>query len=328
MIYRLFSLRDAGISGRAFRPFIGTNKQMREGARRFAATVRTAFVYLSVVALTGCGGNSGVQKDPADTIGNVRFVTIDSAKTGAAYPLYVYVPESYARGTATYPVIYATDGDAGFPPEGRFANFRKILQRHGIDAILVGIGGTARRNKDFLLPGARAYHEFLTQELIPFVETRLRADPKRRILSGVSFGGVFVVTALFLEAPGSLYFSHYISAEGSFFVPSFVTQERDFTRTFGTKSIPATLILARGAESSKVQPEQFAMGGAKGMPALSNLSLVPNEFTNHSEVDSFYRRMTSRHYADLVLIETSFSTDHIGTDNPSFEDAMVRIFGK
>jgi predicted alpha/beta superfamily hydrolase len=307
--------------------FIRTNKQMRKRARRFSATLQAACVCLIVVASTGCGG-PGVQKDPADAIGSVHSVTINSLQTGAAYPLYIYVPESYASGTATYPVIYATDGDAGFPPEGRFANFRKILQRHGIDAILVGIGGTTRRNKDYLLPGARAYHEFLTQELIPFVESHLRTDPKRRILSGVSFGGVFVVTSLFLEAPDTLYFSHYISAEGSFFVPSFVVQERDFTRTIGTKSIPATLILARGAESNKVQPEQFAIGGAKGMPGLTNLSLVSSDFTNHSEVDAFYRRMTSRHYADLVLIESSFSTNHIGTDNPSFEDAMVRIFEK
>ena len=32
-----------------------------------------------------------------------------------------------------------------------------------------------------------------------------------------------------------------------------------------------------------------------------------------------------RHYADLVLIET-VATDHVGTDNPSFEDAMAKIF--
>jgi hypothetical protein len=43
-------------------------------------------------------------------------------------------------------------------------------------------------------------------------------------------------------------------------------------------------------------------------------------------VDSLYRRMLERHYVDLILIETHFATDHIGTDNPSFEDAVVRIF--
>ena len=58
-----------------------------------------------------------------------------------------------------------------------------------------------------------AYHEFITQELIPFIDTHFRADPKRRILSGMSLGGAFVVTSLFLEAPDTLYFSDYISAK-------------------------------------------------------------------------------------------------------------------
>jgi hypothetical protein len=162
--------------------------------------------------------------------------------------------------------------------------------------------------------------------LIPFIEAHLRADPKRRILSGVSFGGLFVVTSLFLEAPDRLYFSHYISTEGSFFVPSFVELERDFTRTIGSKNIPATLILARAGEGIKMQPESFSSAGVNGSHGLGNLAIVSSEFTNDSEVDAFYRRMMSRHYADLVLIETTFSTDHIGADNPSFEDAMVRIF--
>lgn len=299
--------------------------QMPKRAWRFNAVLQSACVWLIVLALTTCAGKPDARKESADTVGSVYSATIDSAQTGAAYPLHIYLPASYASGSATYPVIYATDGDAGFPPEGRFANFTKILQRRGIEAILVGIGGTSRRSRDFVLPGARAYHEFLTRELIPFVESHLRADPKRRILSGISLGGVFVVTSLFLEAPATLYFSDYISAEGSFFLPSFVAQEREFTSTIGTKPIPATLILARAREGNKVQSAQFAMSGIKGS-ASSNLSLVSNEFTNHAEVDSFYRRMTSRHYADLVLIETSFSTDHVGTDNPSFEDAMVRIF--
>ena len=78
-------------------------------------------------------------------------------------------------------------------------------------------------------------------------------------------------------------------------------------------------------EGNKVQSGQFSMSGVKGASS-SNLSLVSNEFTNHSEVDAFYKRMTSRHYAGLVLVETSYSGDHIGADNPSFEDAMVRIF--
>ncbi len=300
---------------------------MRKPVHRFARALQMACVCLTFAALAAYAGGTKAQKGTEDTIVSVTLATVNSAQTGAVYKLYIYLPASYEMGTATYPVIYATDGDSAFPPEGRFVNFTKILQRRGIDAILVGIGGTERRSKDYVLPGAKAYHGFITQELIPFVESHFRADPKRRILSGVSLGGSFVVTSLFLEAPDTLFFSHYISAEGSFFQPSFVAQEQNFSSTIGSKSVPATLILARGSVSNKVQQQQFSTAiGTKSNLAMANLARAYNEATNSAEVDSLYRRMLSRHYVDLILIESSFATDHIGTDNPSFEDAVVRIF--
>jgi predicted alpha/beta superfamily hydrolase len=292
---------------------------------RFTRVLQASCICLTMAALTACA--SGIKSQESDAAGRVTSATIRSTQTGYVYPIYIYLPPSYVSGAAAYPVIYATDGDTSFPPDGRFVNFEKILQRHDIDAILIGIGGTERRAKDYNLPGAIAYHEFITQQLIPFVESHFRADPKRRILSGISYGGSFVVTSLFLEAPNDLFFSHYISAEGSFFLPAFVAQEQMFTKTIGTKSIPATLILARGAANNKVRQQQFASAiGSKNVPAMANLARGFSEATNSVEVDSFYKRMVSRHYPDLQLIETSFPTDHVGTDNPSFDDAMVKIF--
>jgi predicted alpha/beta superfamily hydrolase len=301
--------------------------KMRKQVHRFARALQMACVCLIFAAFAAYAGGTKPQQVTEDTIASVTLATVKSVQTGAVYKLYIYFPASYEMGTATYPVIYATDGNSAFPPQGRFVNFTKILQRRRIDAILVGIGGTERRNKDYVLPGAKAYHEFITQELIPFIESHFRADPKRRILSGLSLGGSFVVTSLFLEAPDTLFFSHYISAEGSFFLPSFVAQEQKFSSTIGTKSIPATLILARGSVSNEVQQQQFSAAiGTKSMPAMANLARSFSEVTNSAEVDSLYRRMVSRHYVDLILIETNFATDHVGTDNPSFEDAVVRIF--
>lgn len=300
---------------------------MRKQINRCAAALRPACLCLIILVLNACVGSAGVQKDPADTIGSVTSATIHSAQTGAVYPIYIYLPASYAGGTATYPVIYATDGDAAFPPEARFINFKKILQRRGIDAILVGVGGTVRRDKDYVLPGAVSYHDFLTRELIPSVEAHFRADPQRRILSGVSLGGSFVVTCLFLEAPKALFFSDYVSAEGSFFQPSFIAQEQHFSRTIGNKSIPATLILARGSPNMGLARQFPSAIGTKNITDTVNVGrALTGEGTNSVEVDSLYRRMVNRHYVDLVLIETKFATDHIGTDNPSFEDAITRIF--
>ena len=300
---------------------------MRKYGHRFSRVLQTACVCLIIATLAACRADSKPEEVPGDTIGSFALATIHSARTGVVYTIYIYLPASYGSGTATYPVIYATDGDTAFPPDGRFVNFAKILQRRGTNAILVGIGGTVRRSTDYVLPGANAYHEFITQELIPFVESRFRADPKRRILSGLSLGGSFVVTSLFLEAPNTLFFSHYISAEGAFQQPSFIAQEQRFSSTIGTKSIPATLILARGAESQAQEPQLSSTIGTKGIPAMANLARgFASQSTNSVVVESLYRRMVNRHYDDLILIETHFATDHVGTDNPSFEDAVVRIF--
>ena len=263
------------------------------------AILRSAGACLAIAAFASCGGSDGPVAPPAETVGSVTTASVSSTHTGATYPLQVYLPASYASGAQNYPVIYATDGDAAYPPDGRFANLKEILQRRGVDAILVGIGGTARRNTDFLLPGAVDYHAFVTLELIPFIESKFRADPRRRLLSGISFGGSFVVTALFLEAPTGLFFSHYLSAEGSFQQPSFVAQAQQFSATIGSASVPATLILARGF-------------------------VAPS--TNSAVVDDFYRQTLARNYTGLSVVETSFATDHLATDNPSFEDAMARIF--
>lgn len=297
----------------------------RKRTGRIAAILKAASACLLIATLAACSGGSDLRKAAPDTIGSGVLATIHSAQTDFVYPIYIYLPASYDGGTTIYPVIYATDGDAPFPPNSRFVNFTRILQRQGVDAILVGIGGTVRRDKDYVLPGAVAYHAFLTQELIPFVESHFRADPRRRILSGISLGGSFVVTALFLEAPKTLFFSHYISTEGAFHQPSFIAQERQLSDTIGDKSIPATLILARGGAST-VQQRFSGDVGAKNIPAAASLARSLSEPTNIRVVDAFYRRMTNRHYTDLILVETHFPTDHVGTDNPSFEDAVARIF--
>jgi predicted alpha/beta superfamily hydrolase len=259
--------------------------------------VRTALVGMVVALLAACGGG-GSEEAPTEPVGSVTTALIRSAQTGYTYELQIYLPASYASGNTSYPVIYATDGDARYPPENRFINFKKILQRRGTNAILVGIGGTANRGNDFVLPGARLYHAFITQELIPFTEARFRADPARRMLSGLSLGGSFVATALFLEAPATLQFSHYISAEGSFWQQSFLDQEQQFSGTQGNKPVPATLILARSA--------------------------WPN--TNNLAVNALYHRMLARNYTGLGLVERAFEADHVGMDNPSFEDAVKMIF--
>ena len=257
-----------------------------------------------IACFAGCGGG-GDSASPATSVqpsGRVLSLAVTSQKVGYTYNIDVYLPATYDAGGVAYPAIYALDGDSRFDGVNtRFDNFREILRSKGTSAILVGIGGTERRQTDYNFPGATAFHDFLALELIPFIDARFRTMPGKRILSGISTSGNLAATALFLEAPNALVFSHFLSAEGAFWQqPDVVTtlEEQMFNASKG-KEIPATLILALATGSSS---------------------------TNATYVHDLFVRMAGRHYAGLKLFETSFPTAHASVDNPSFEDAINKIF--
>ncbi|WP_431124842.1 alpha/beta hydrolase [Variovorax paradoxus] len=241
-------------------------------------------------------------EQPPPATSRVVTDTITSAKTGATYPLDIYLPASYDGGSASYPVIYAMDGDAIFNPPGtRFSNFRDILEQRGTQAILVGIGGSARREQDYTLPGARPYHDFLTLELVPFIETKYRADVKKRLLTGLSLSGSMAGIALFLEgAAGNLTFSHFLSFESAFAFQQaeYEDLEQQMHDGLGGRPLPATLVLTRCDNPSEC---------------------------NFTPVDAMYRRLLARGYQGLSVTEMTYPATHTQTDIPSFTDAVAKL---
>jgi len=231
--------------------------------------------------------------------------TIDSSKTNYTYSILIYLPASYDVGNASYPTIYALDGDARFvPPDTRFTNFKNILERRGTDAILIGIGGTERRQIDYLLPGAVAYHDFLALELIPYVESHFRADPKKRMISGISSSGNFPLLALFMDAPDKLLFSSFIINEGAFWQQLDVMHrmEAEMFEAVAGRDLRVNLILAR-------QGGDIFYG------------------TIGSYVNDMYERIAARHYAGMQLTQPTFPYGHAEMDFPSFEAAIAEILG-
>lgn len=264
---------------------------------------RNALLVLAAAALSACGGGgSSDNGPPVEPVGQVINSTLKSESTGFTYAIQVYVPQSYATGTTALPVIYATEGDAlygsGITPT-RFDTFRQAMQRRGTQAILVGIGGTAQRNTDFLLPGATRYLDFITKELAPSIERQYRADPKRRALSGLSHGGYFVVAALVLEglAGGPLSFSHYLSTEASVGAHGDAINFLAFEKRVDGKPLPATLFLA---------------GALAGNTVLIG--------------DPLYRQMQAQTNPGLTLLRAEYNTTHVGADLPAFEEALTRFF--
>ena len=268
--------------------------------------IRFLLLVLLASALVACGGGGGGGNESAgEPVGQVVTTSIDSRRTGATYPVSVYLPESYGTGTRTYPVIYAVEGDAkfGYGPafnETRFEAFKQVMQERGTEAILVGIGRTDRRNIDFLLPGAEQYLAFITRELVPRIQSQYRVDPTRRALSGLSHGGYFVFAAFILQgSAGTVTFSHFLSTEAS---------------TGGGDPNSVYAFEQRLADSGNAVPTTlFMAGGAAGT-------------TNGVFVQSLHDRIRSRDYTGLKLAHMGFATSHVGTDVPAFEEALRRYF--
>lgn len=260
------------------------------------------------LALSACGGG-GDDGSPASNpepapqaSGQVISSGVKASQNGNVYDIQIFLPASYAGGTSLLPVIYATEGDAlygtGSTPT-RFDVFKNEMLTRGTQAILVGIGGTARRGTDFLLPGAQQYLNFITADLAPLIERAYRADPKKRALSGLSHGGYFVVAALVLEgSAGSLSFSHYLSTESSVGAHGNLSGFLSFEEQLKTsgKSVPATLFLT-GATN----------GNGPGV------------------VEPLSAQIASQAIPELTLLKASYNTTHVGADLPAFQEALTRF---
>lgn len=141
--------------------------QTKVVVRRFVFAAACAAL---LFGLSGCGGGgagggtailpvapTGAGAPPAAATSGSRVVSTaqNSKATGATYPIQFYLPPGYDDGASTYPTIYITDGDAVYNlGVTRFKNFTDIFEKAGKKAIVVGVGGTARRNTDYLPPGA------------------------------------------------------------------------------------------------------------------------------------------------------------------------------
>lgn len=155
--------------------------------------------------LTGCN-TVGVDRGPLSYLPSLAgdYFPLPSKVMGSTYHLYVRYPQGYAEHPGRrYPIVYLLDGDSAFPmlaPEHLFMTYDDHLP----EAIIVGIayGSFAppanHREVDF---GERAadFQRFLTSEVIPAVERRVRADPDKRILVGQSFGGSFVLYSAYTK---------------------------------------------------------------------------------------------------------------------------------
>jgi len=220
---------------------------------------------------------------------------------GEERTLFVSVPDSYTRGTGTYPVLYLTDAETQFEHTTATAAF---LARNGFmpEIIVVGVKNTDRTrdlspSHDPKFPtsgGADRFLDFIEKELVPFVESRYRTAPFR-IFAGHSAGGLFALHAMRAK-PGL--FQAVIAVS-----PWLVWDERKELRLLapfvsgdGVKT--RALFLASGGEGHDLNDVLAQLSSALGKSTSKGLrwarATYPEE--NHGSV------VLRSHYAALRMI--------------------------
>ncbi|SDG54685.1 alpha/beta hydrolase [Bosea robiniae] len=134
-----------------------------------------------------------------------------AARDGSRYRLLISVPEGPAPARG-FPSLVLVDGHALFPMAATAARLQaQRPEATGVGpAVVIGIGypderpfDAERRQRD-LLPvpgGADRFLDAIIDEILPAVARIAPLDPARRALAGHSYGGLFVLHALFTR-PG------------------------------------------------------------------------------------------------------------------------------
>ena len=224
-------------------------------------------------ALPAQTARTGADTFPVVTLPGTQLRHLHAAATGRDYDIQVSLPADYGRDPAArYPTLYILDGQWDFKlmlsVQGGL-----VYDRFTPPIIIVGITWSgANANYDSLramdltpaatrrLTGSGAAPQFLTfikDQLIPFVETSWRADPRRRVLMGSSFGGLFTLYALFTD-PGL--FAGYLAGSPAVTYASRAGFALEASYAATHHDLPVRLYIAVGSIEDLASPVQEFWG--------------------------------------------------------------------
>jgi predicted alpha/beta superfamily hydrolase len=236
------------------------------------------------------------------TLPRIQVVPIKDTGADRQYELYIKLPEGYTKNIdKSYPVIYFTDADTHV----ELLSGTEFLME---DVILVGISHQIDLNEDSGLRDSRArdysiskssnperqakyqfgqastHLTFIRNDVIPFIESKYRADPSHRTYFGFSAGGLFGAYAL-MAHPDT--FNNYILGSPSLWrdIPLLFSLENIALKT---KALEINLFISYGEleQDLSVHVEEFiAKLKAKKYQGLSSIKKVVIEASGHS--DSF-----------------------------------------
>jgi predicted alpha/beta superfamily hydrolase len=233
------------------------------------------------------------------------------------YQLIVALPDSYRSSARHYPVLFVTDANYALPVA---RNIAQRLHKHaGLEeAIVVGLSYAKgdspafSRRRDYTpttpagaytsdMAGrapafgeADAYGRFIADEVFPFIAAQYRADMRRKIFVGHSYGSLLGLQLL-LTRPDT--FEHYILGSPSLWFDRGVMFGREQAYARAHKDMPASVY--------------FGIGGRETLAAGRKRSRSEEDADMVADVREFEAALEARRYPGLATrLEVFADEDH------------------
>ena len=220
-------------------------------------------------------------------IPGLRAFDLSPRAGGPPWRVFLRIPEGPAPA-AGWPALFLLDANAvmGIATDALRVQAAWPSGTGICDAVLVGIGypteaayDSERRSWDYSPPpgrtypphrpdgppvrtgGALAFLRFIETELKPFLAARVALDPARQTIFGHSFGGLFVLTALFTSPRA---FTHWIAMSPSIYWEddAVLAFERRFAAMPAEQRGEPRLLMAVGEYERRLAPFQRDLPGA------------------------------------------------------------------
>lgn len=228
-------------------------------------------------------------------------ITFHSKFLAEDRPLLIGLPRSYSSAPELrYPVLYVLDGEEHFRQVVGLLDWQTYSENSIPEHIVIGIPNLGPLRRRDLNPAhgnrenTRRFFEFLSTELIPFIDGNYRTHPFR-ILAGHSLAGAFTVMTL-LEHPRM--FRAYIAAS-PFLTANPGHLVKEASERLGEQERPPAYVFTSLGNEKSLRPlyDEFVAAldahtpegmqwANKNMPDEVHMSTPPNTF--HVALTSLY----------------------------------------
>ncbi len=234
------------------------------------ASIATAAGAATAADLMLCGPAAAGVPVAVTLPGTVQWDMTAGGDPARPYRIFASWPET-APPPEGWPVLYLLDGNSIF---GTATEAMRVVGGHGAavgipPALVIAIGyptdkafDLPRRGRDYTPPaagapagsgGADAFLDFIEGELKPEVERRFRVDRSRQTLFGHSYGGLFVLHALFTRCEA---FQRFVAASPSIWWQdrAILEEERRFTDALPPAAATRSLLVTVGENELQAPP--------------------------------------------------------------------------